>query len=101
MICGDGPKQSSAEISAEVSAESSAETEISVIRNEISVGRHYKEMSFRAKSARNSYFKKKIEIFARWAFAHNEYQITKVSHDPMFSLFKSGRDNVHNFFFFH
>ena len=42
----DGPKQSSAEISAEVSAESSAETEISVIRTEISVGRHYKEMSF-------------------------------------------------------
>ena len=42
----DGPKQSSAEISAEVSAESSAETEISVIRTEISVCRHYKEMSF-------------------------------------------------------
>ena len=55
-MISDGPKQSSAEISAEVSAESSAETEISVIRTEISVGRHYKEMSFRAKSARNLYF---------------------------------------------
>ena len=52
----DGPKQSSAEISAEVLAKSSAETKISVIRTEISVDRHNKEMSFRAKSARNIFF---------------------------------------------
>ena len=48
-ISSDGPKQSS--------AESSAETEISVIRTEISVGRHYQEMGFRAKSARIFFFK--------------------------------------------
>ena len=55
-ISSDGPKQSLAEISAEVSAESSAETEISVIRTEISVDRHYKEISFRPNSTRNIFF---------------------------------------------
>ena len=46
MLTSDGPKQISAEVSAEVSAEISAETEISVIRTEISVCKHYKEMNF-------------------------------------------------------
>ena len=70
-ISSDGPKQSSAEISAEVSAESSSETEISVIRTEISVCRHYKEMGFRAKSAwkKNNFFKGQIS--RRWYFAFN------------------------------
>ena len=45
----DGPKQ----ISAEVSAEISAETEISVIRTEISVCKHYKEMTFCSELSEN------------------------------------------------
>ena len=54
LFTSDGPKQVSAEVSAEITAEISDETEISVMRTEISVCRHYKEMTFRQKS-RNSY----------------------------------------------
>ena len=46
MYSSDGPKHISAEVSAEITAEISAETEISVIRTEISVCKHYKEMHF-------------------------------------------------------
>ena len=54
----DGPKQISAEVSAEVSAEISADTEISVIRTEISVCKHYKEMSFYSKLLKIFVFQK-------------------------------------------
>ena len=58
QVFSDGPKQFSAEVSAEVSAQ------ISVIRTEISVCKHYKEMTFCSELskifflnfARNEYF---------------------------------------------
>ena len=69
-INSDGPKQISAEFSAEVSAEISAETEISVIRTEISVYKHYKEISFYSKLLTIFVFKKskKMNILPNYQY---------------------------------